>query len=260
MPPTQNNSLLNAALIILQAMGSLIEKRRVPQHIAELMQSSQAFQSDMELVPASRLFRIICRFAQLHSSFTNKDVTNAVETISIAIGIDSDLSSWVSDLPPLWMYRTVTWDTTHDIYGDCYHIYRSSWHACIWNYYRICRTLVHSALLHNLSTLASPVSLARPALVSAYCLQWAKSQTVLTKMPPDICASIPYQIGLHETEERGHASIPKPSAVFSLLGLLQVFMSSTDTSLATYGWLSKTLELMGHKFGIGQALAMGRSI
>jgi len=213
----------------------------------------------MELVPASRLFRIICEFAQLHASVTRNEATNPVEIISTAIGIENDLSTWVSDLPPLWRYRTFMRETVHYIYGDYYHIYQSSWHACIWNYYRACRILVHSILLHNLNTLASPVSLARPALVSAYCLQRAKSQTVLSRIPLDICASIPYQLGLHDREKRDHPSIPKPSGVFSLLGILQILVSSADASLRTHGWVSKTLEFMGHELGIGQALAIGRT-
>ena len=257
--PIRSGFLLNADLIVPQAMGSLIKKTRVSQPIAEFVQSSPAFQSDMELVPASRLFRIICGFAQLHASVTRNEVTNPVEIISTAIGIDNDLSSWVSDLPPLWRYRTFTWDTARYFYGDYYHIYQSSWHACIWNYYRACRVLVHSILLHNLSTLALPVSLARPALVSAYCSQRAKSQTLLSRIPLDICASIPYQLGLHEREKNDYLSIPKPSGVFSLLGILQVLVSLVDASLGSNGWVSKTFELMGRELGIGQALAIGRT-
>ena len=213
----------------------------------------------MELVPASRLFRIICEFAQLQSSVRRNEVTGPVEIISAAIEIDNELSSWVSDLPPLWRYDSFTWGTANHFCGDCYHIYRSSWHASVWNYYRTCHILVHSILEHNLSILASAMSSARPALVSAYCLQRAKSQTVLSRMPLDICASIPYHLGLYMREKTDYSSIPKPSGVFSLLGILQVLVSSAYASLGSHDWLSKTLELMGCELGIGQALAIGRS-
>jgi len=240
-------------------MGCLIRKTYVPHTIAELFQSSHLFHSDEELLPASRLFNILCRCIEFYVSVAKSKVTNAVETIATAISIDNDLSSWISGLPSVWKYSTVMREVPDTTYGDHYHIYQGSWCACVWNYYRLCRILIHSVMLSTLNTLSSSVSLAHADLEVAYRSQLKKTHILLSQMPSEICASISYQLCLHKTEKRNGGSIPKPSGLFSLLGLLQVLVGSPNIS-STSGWVIKTLELMGREFGIRQALGVGKQL
>lgn len=236
-------------------MGCLIKNTCVSTYVAESVKSSPVFQSGVEILPASQLFYIIYKFSRIRASATIQDFTTSIDIISKAIGIENDLSSWASELPLAWRYSTVECKPEDTFYGTCYHMYQNSWHACVWNYYRTCRILLHAVLLKTLNTLESTVF--HPALASAYQLQREESQSALSTMPSEIRASIPYQLGLLKTVNSDNSSIPKPSAVFSLLGLLQVFIASTDASLIAFDWMPKTLELIGHKFGIKQASITG---
>ncbi len=247
---------LRVALMFSQVMGCLIQKTCVPQSIARL---TGVFQSDRTLLPASRLLHIMCKFARFHASIERVEASHTVEMILAAIDIDNELSSWVSELPSTWSYDKARSASAETFYGDSYHIYQSSWHACVWNYYRICRIILHTILLRSLDALASPVSSTHPALVSAYRVQRRESQAILATLPLDICATIPYQLGLNEIGARNQTA-PKPSAVFSILGLLQVFVRSADAALASQSWLSKTFEYIGHQYGAQQALALRKFV
>jgi hypothetical protein len=241
-------------------MGSLISNTRISTHIAELVESSQVFQSGVEILPASQLFHIIYKFSQLRAPVAVHDITTSIDIISKAIGIKNELSSWASELPSAWRYRTIESETEDIFYGIYYHIYHSSWHACVWNYNRVCRVLLHAVLLNTLNMLESAVSLAGPALASAYQLQRAESQSALSIVSSEVHASIPYQLGLLDAVNSDSTLIPKPSAVFSLLAVLHVFISASEASIYTFDWMPKTLELIRQKFGIKQASILRGSL
>jgi hypothetical protein len=241
-------------------MGCLLRKTDVPRHVTDLWPSFGASQSNTELGPACQLFHIICEFAQLRSAVYKAEVTGPVEITSAGMVVHNDLSSWARELPLTWTYLTIVLKTEDGVYGNYYHLYQSSWQATVWNNYRICCFLVHSILLQALDKIEASVSSMPPALQSAFQLQQIKSRSALSTIPSEIRASIPYQLGLNEGCRGESNSIPKPSGVFSLLGLLQVFISSTGATHAQYRWLLETPLYVGHNLGIRQALVMAQSL
>jgi hypothetical protein len=241
-------------------MGCLLKGTHVPPFIMKLIQRSQAFHSSTDLLPASQLFRIVYECAQLRGSISKNNTSSLIDITGTAIDLEGKLSLWASALPSSWTYRIVALNAEDKVYGPYYCLYEGSWQASVWNYYRICRLLIHSTILHALDTIEPSVPPTNPALALKCRLQRTSSEAVLSSVPSDICASIPYQLGLNKTEMEDTLSIPKPSGVFGLFLLLQVLVGSTGISRSNDSWLSHTLQFMGNELGIKQALVIGKRI
>ncbi|PNP47081.1 hypothetical protein THARTR1_10586 [Trichoderma harzianum] len=242
-------------LFYLLAMSCLIRRVPVPTHIRELCRSSPAFISDGDLLPARQLFSIICRLTDMHSLKSTDQVTEITAMVSTAMSIEEELLSWESNLPHTCRYTDP--DRGH---GDPHHVYTCSLQAHIWNQYRTCRILVHTMLLRYLDSLAMPVTQAHPALMAAYTSQQEASRKILAAMILDIRGSVSYVLGLYETTKANTSLSPEHSGVFGLLAAMQVLIGVVDISGGDAVWLSEMLEAIGSRWGIGQALVLGRCL
>ncbi|KAL6800728.1 hypothetical protein GGI42DRAFT_343583 [Trichoderma sp. SZMC 28013] len=242
-------------LFYLLAMSCLIRRVPVPIHIRELCRSSPALISDGDLLPARQLFGIICRFTDMHSLENTDQVTKITEMVSTAMSLEEELLSWESNLPHAYRYTDP--DKGH---GHSHHVYACSLQAFIWNQYRICRILVHTMLLRYLDSLALPVTQAHPVLMAAHASQQEASRKILATMMLDIRGSVSYIFGLYETTKANNSLSPEHSGVFGLLGAIQVLIGVVDIGGEDADWLSEMLELMGSRWGIGQALVLGRCL
>lgn len=236
-------------------MSCLIRRVPVPIHIRELCRSSPALISDGDLLPARQLFGIICRFTDMHSLENTDQVTKITEMVSTAMSLEEELLSWESNLPHAYRYTDP--DKGH---GHSHHVYACSLQAFIWNQYRICRILVHTMLLRYLDSLALPVTQAHPVLMAAHASQQEASRKILATMMLDIRGSVSYIFGLYETTKANNSLSPEHSGVFGLLGAIQVLIGVVDIGGEDADWLSEMLELMGSRWGIGQALVLGRCL
>ncbi|KAL7906370.1 hypothetical protein GGI35DRAFT_457962 [Trichoderma velutinum] len=237
----------------LLVMSCLIRRVPVPAHILELSRSSPAFISDKDLLPARQLFSTICMIADLYSSENTNQVTEITEMVSRAMSIEDELLSWESNLPHTCRYTDP--DKAH---GHSHHFYTCCWQAYVWNQYRTCRILVHTMLLQYLDSLALPVTQAHPALRAAYTSQQEASRRILATMMLDIRGSVSYILGLYETTKASNSLSPEHSGVFGLLGSMQVLIGVADIGGDDADWLCEMLELMGSRWGIGQALVLGK--
>ncbi|KAM0259620.1 hypothetical protein ACHAQJ_003199 [Trichoderma viride] len=253
-----------AAVVLMamfEAISCIIKRMPVPAHIRELVQSSLTFKADADLLLAIRLFNIICKLADLHSSGNTDRVTQITKKVSMAMSIEEELLSWESDLPETWRYTLAENNNTLDeTYGASHHVYACSWQAYIWNHYRICRYASHTVLLHYLDTLALPVTKAHPALMQACTSQQKSSQDIRSTMLRDVRASVPYILGLYDKTKGNSSLSPEHSGVFGLLGSIQalVGVAGADICGEDAGWLSELLKFIGSRLGIGQALVMER--
>ena len=212
----------------------------------------------MELLPASQLFRIVYKCAQLRDSDSKNETSSLIDIIGIAIDLEQKLSFWASALPSSWTYSIVTLNAEDKVYGPYYCLYEGSWQASVWNYYRICRLLIHDTILHALDTIQPSVSPTNPTLAERCQVQRTSSEAALSSVTSEICASIPYQLGLNKTEMGSPLPIPKPSGVFGLFLLLRVLVASAGFYRSNETWISHTLQLLGHELGIRQALVVGK--
>jgi len=81
-------------------MGCIIKRTSVSAHIRKIVQSYPLFKLDAQVEPATRLFDIVCKLADLHSY----QVTQIAERVSTALSIEKELLAWKSDLPEKWKY------------------------------------------------------------------------------------------------------------------------------------------------------------
>lgn len=221
------------------------------------------------LVAALSLFHISCQFADIQVS-NKRSINDLIQLISKAIVVDNDLASWAVNIPKSWNYKTSTVNRENWLdmsYGDRYHIYHSSWVACMWNSYRLCRTLVHCTIISAINELFTLIPSSSSELMTKCYSQLSQSEEALAGTVDDIRASVPYQLNLElppQSFQRGDAYanamvIPRPSTVFNLLLLLQAVTTSTDTSKLLGKWFPRTLTHIGTQLGVGHAIALGKT-
>lgn len=241
-------------------MGCIIKRVSIPAHILEVVQTSPFFKADAELKPATRLFDIVYKLADLHSSSNEtSQVAQITEKIATAVSIEKELLAWKSDLPDKWKY-SLDENKFDKAYGSTCHAYKCPWQSYIWNHYRIYRRTVHSILLHYLDTLDLPVTKAHPALVEACASQREASHEIQSEMMRDLCASMPYILNFYDKTKGNSKLFPQHSGVFGLLGSIQAMVGVAGVSGADAGWLSVMLKYIGSRLGIGQAFVMERCL
>lgn len=200
----------------------------VPAHIREVVQSLPLFKVDAELEPATRLFDMVCRLADLHSLHDEThQVTQIAEKISTAMSIEKELLAWKPDLPDGWRYSHAE-NKLDKSYGSSCHVYPCPWQSYIWNHYRICRRTTHAVLLHHLDTLALPVTKAHPALIEACASQQEASREIQATMMRGLRASMPYILDFYDKSKGNNRLFPQHSGVFGLLGSIQAMVGVAD--------------------------------
>lgn len=236
-------------------MGCIIKRTSVSAHIRKIVQSYPLFKLDAQVEPATRLFDIVCKLADLHSC----QVTQVTERVSTAMSIEKELLAWKSDLPENWKY-SLDENKLNKAYGPSCHVYASPWQSHIWTHYRICRHVAHSVLLQYLDTLALPIAKAHPALIEACASQREASREIQSIMMRDLCASMPYILGFYDKTKGDNMLFPQHWGVFGLLGSIQAMVGVAGIFEQDVGWLCVMLKYIGSRLGIGQALVMERCL
>lgn len=241
-------------------MGSIVKRMPADAHIRQIVQSSPLFKADAELEPATRLFDIVCKLADLHSSSNEADgVNHLAEKISTAMSIEKELLAWKSDLPERWKYSSGV-NKLDKAYGSPCHAYVCPWQSYIWNHYRICRRTTHAALLHYLETLAMPVTQAHPALIDACASQQEASREIQAAMMRELRASMPYILDFYDKSKGNSRLFPQHSGVFGLLASIQAMMGVADVCEEDAEWLCVMCRYIASRLGIGLALVMERCL
>jgi hypothetical protein len=241
-------------------MGSIIKRMPIAAHIRQVVQSSPLFKVDAELEPATRLFIIVCKLADLHSSSSETDqVSHIAEKISTAMSIEKELLAWKSDIPDRWKYSHGE-NKFDKAYGPSSHVYACPWQSYIWNHYRISRCTTHAVLLRYLDTLALPVTQAHPALIDAYASQQGASRRIKAAMMRDLRASMPYILSFYDKSKGDNRLFPQHSGVFGLLASIQAMIKVANVREEDNEWLCVMLNYIASRLGIGQALVMERCL
>lgn len=241
-------------------MGWIIKRVPVLAHIREVARSSPVFQADAELEPATRLFDIVCRLADLHSSSNGRDQANQLaEKISTAMSIERELVAWEADLPDKWTYSDAE-NKFDAAYGPSCHVYACPWQSYIWSHYRICRRITNALLRRYLDTLALPVTGAHHALIETCDSQKKASREVQAAMMRDFRASMPYILDFYDKSKGTGSLFRRHSGVFGLLASIQAMMGVAEVCDQDARWLCVMLKYVASRLGIGQALVMERCL
>lgn len=236
----------------IQAIGCLMKKTPVPNHILEGVRGTLSFQ-DITFEPAKKLFIIMCDYSHLCAQVAGESPQDVAVLITTASKIDRDLLSWQATLPRPWVGPTngvVETITSGDEYA-------SKWNASLWNYYQVCCILLHSTVLQLLADIEAPIAQAHLALVQAYHVRYSASKASLATALSQLRENMSLQLG---TGTLGHSldgtSNADHAGSLNLLIMIQVISSSTQEELLVGDWIREALQCIGQRQGIGQAFAL----
>jgi hypothetical protein len=118
--------------------------------------------------------------------------------------LDDVLVIWANNLPTEYWYSTRSVqddgrvETGNRVFDGTVHIYPTVGHAGMWNRYRALRLTVNDIMLKTLSVLAESPDSDTESLEEAAKLR-------IQRLAGDLCASVPYMLGLIETHHvAGH--------------------------------------------------------
>ncbi|KAH8811070.1 hypothetical protein F5884DRAFT_854432 [Xylogone sp. PMI_703] len=222
-------------------LASLLGEMPVPQFLVDLMQHVMRNESFTKTSPATQLFTIIVDTVNTYLMTKNHQNADLVSQVTMATYLDKRIQDWAAGLFPSWGYHTVT-----GVFPDQFHIYRDSWYAKMWNYYRLCRLLANIAILKSVDQISSAVDGMNSRLVTELDIQRDKSASRLLQISYEIYASIPYFLGAYN--EKGFA-MKIPSEVLFLVRLLQTVWKVNSEVSNMDSWLCHTLQLFEHYLG-----------
>jgi len=120
--------------------------------------------------------------------------------------LDDVLVIWANNLPTEYWYSTRTVqddgrvETGNRVFDGTVHIYPTVGHAGVWNRYRALRLTANDIMLKTLSVLAESPNSDTESLEEAAKLR-------IQRLAGDLCASVPYMLGLIETHQvAGHGA------------------------------------------------------
>ena len=169
------------------------------------------------------------------------------------VEVRNHLFEWEESLPPLYKYNRLTFDTCEGFPLGYYLTYNDFWIASIWNTYRCIALLVNELILDYLGTAASQFSSDSLSIAAA---DKRFAQDCMDTAIADICATIPFYLGLDRNTGTSNPSIGMPRAAVceSLIWPLYLAASSTQ-SREEKDWIAKQLDDISCLIGNRQAAA-----
>ncbi|KUJ18922.1 uncharacterized protein LY89DRAFT_582364 [Mollisia scopiformis] len=228
----------------------------VPAFITEW--SNELDFESVEQAYGTTLSLLVIRYANLRASMSCwKDYSDPQRLISAAYELECDLAAWAKSCPLHYIYQTVNLNERVDeVFSDHYHLYANVWVATTWNHYRCARLLTNELILDQLGHLyeTEPTS---PLLLSHKCYsesQMLESNANLMHLCEDICASVPYFLGIDF--EAGEGSIRQlPKAMYANLLIWPLYTAGATwlVSDVMINWVAGRLEWIADVMGIRQA-------
>lgn len=138
------------------------------------------------------------------------EVMRSHELLKKAQKIDHDLIAWAENLPMENWYITCTVqddehsNNTDEIFASIVHVYPTVGHAAMWNRYRALRLTINDIMLRIISLLPWSPELA---------IEDESTKSRIQSLAEDLCASIPYILGMIEIHDTIATKIPASSRV-----------------------------------------------
>nr|UPX44848.1 hypothetical protein FAC5L9_11 [Penicillium camemberti] len=236
---------------------------RVPE---SLLESSRYI---LDLRPSeaysNRLIIIIGRLSNLRADVIARKITDDQQIIAGASAIEADLIAWLAGLPPVFSYEIHKKDRFDyqfqqrcrglALYDDQYHVYPSLWSCNSWNQYRCARIIVSEMILTHIRQMSDSASMR--ALSEEFRQQCHSLRATIRRLAVDICRSVPYCLGVHQ--DKSDQNLPPPDSYLGGLVLLWPMYLAGTAENPTHPlrrWVVQCLRMIGHTFGLDQALAL----
>ncbi|KAJ6111017.1 hypothetical protein N7486_003252 [Penicillium sp. IBT 16267x] len=236
---------------------------RVPE---SLLESSRYI---LDLRPSeaygNRLIIIIGRLSNLRADVIARKITDDQQIIAGASAIEADLITWLAGLPPVFSYEILAKDRFDfqfqqrcrglALYDDQYHVYPNLWACNSWNQYRCARIIVSGMILTHIRQMSDSASMR--SLSEELRQQCHSLRATIRRLAVDICRSVPYCLGVHQNEM--DPNLPPPDSYLGGLVLLWPMYLAGTAENRTHPlrrWVVQCLRMIGHTFGLDQALAL----
>ncbi|OQE41193.1 hypothetical protein PENCOP_c005G05795 [Penicillium coprophilum] len=142
--------------------------------------------------------RVVIQFTNLCAAIKDGSITQPSEIIRRTMSLDTDLMSILLTASPSWGYKTIKVPlvdgepVTRTVWGDVYHVYRNLSVSGVWNNARSARLLIHEMLLGAVKSLEH----SSPGSSGLLQQQLIASQSIAHQLVDDICASVPFHLGM----------------------------------------------------------------
>ncbi|KAJ5673468.1 hypothetical protein N7507_002595 [Penicillium longicatenatum] len=236
---------------------------RVPE---SLLESSRYI---LDLRPSeaygNRLIIIIGRLSNLRADVIAHKITDDQQIIAGASAIEADLIAWLAGLPPIFSYEIHMKDRFDfqfqqrcrglALYDDQYHVYPNLWSCNSWNQYRCARIIVSEMILTHIRQMSDSASMR--SLSEEFREQCHSLRATIRRLAVDICRSVPYCLGVHHSKL--DPTLPPPDSYLGGLVLLWPMYLAGTAENPTHPlrrWVVQCLRMIGHTFGLDQALAL----
>ncbi|KAL5043505.1 hypothetical protein BDW71DRAFT_199707 [Aspergillus fruticulosus] len=172
---------------------------------------------------------------------------NAEVVLREAVNLEKELQSWMERLPAKWSFITKeAADLRGTFYGQ-YHVYQDAWASRVLIHYQLGRLLVNEVIVAYGSRLEETAA--------EWIAQKEHSLVVVSQMATDICIGIASQtLPAQATWPHGGNSPPPMKGIFVNVYSLAAAATATGVSDQLRTWGLRTLQTMGERTGMRQAL------
>ncbi|KAE8151576.1 hypothetical protein BDV25DRAFT_128653 [Aspergillus avenaceus] len=242
------------------ALGNVYKKVSTPSWLVDLSQLAVAYRGDTGDQVLDYFFRILVRLGNVIAMIKDNRFNDPALMLEQAIRLDAELVSWAMSVDRSWHYTVVKVhkadtedDTYRYVYGDHYHIYPNSIVSMAWNNYRFTRIIIHGIIEYIYD-----VSAHSDEKVAAYKTTAMQSADLTRQLAEDICAGVPYHLGITGSADPMTLGIPFAGGVLRLMWPLFIASDCSGSSNRMRAWIATCLEKIGHGVGINMALTMAQ--
>ncbi|KAH6665817.1 hypothetical protein B0J14DRAFT_212458 [Halenospora varia] len=172
------------------------------------------------------------------------------------IEIDRRYQTWSETPEGFWLYQVVRSPSPNNPAGPHHHVYHDTTVGFIWNNFRSVRIHLHEILLHCCTLIESHPS--RQPILSGFEETRIESSIVIQDMITDICASIPFCLGLIDAEGRGTTDRPQSVEGYRCMYPLYLAMVSAEEGGEIQTWIRNKLEWISAAMGVRLAMILAR--
>lgn len=223
--------------------------RAMPPYIMEWTDLAEEHNPSQAIRRGNQLFRIVARLIALlyqpDKGIQLKDDPNILAPLK---DIDADLADYESNFSGWARYTIKQCKISEHTLLDYHHCYHNTWIVSAYNMYRSARILTHEAILAYFS---------RNPTWDSLNVQHRESETILTKMSDEICASVPFILGGVEPENP-EKPIPRTAAGTALVWPLYLAATMDLAKASTRAWVITRLDKLGHTMGIQLAVSLAQ--
>lgn len=204
---------------------------------------------------------IMAEVCDLRIRHENNLKTIQTDLLSRSLALDTKIEALENTFPPESMYETVTALPGQSFqvrgsrrifpFDQCYHIYGNWLLPNMWNNYRYSRILVHEIILTQLKLMTTHPDANPPS--QDFKNMCYRSCTLARKLARDVCASVPYTLGLiDEYKGQTKSAAGKMTILFPLY--IAAYVDGPGSTMCD--WAQDCLSKLGRGLGIDQALIL----